>query len=101
MTKLFLIPAENAQILGFSEDVLISVIAEKKPNPVVMKMNDSDELFVGELVKDELFNLSVLYTGKNFTNPVCVSPDDAEIVGSVCAVASAKKLNFIEVKSNV
>ena len=89
MYRLFFVPAAKAGILGFDEDVIVCAYTRKKPNPIVMVRGDNEYL-LGDLVKDEAMDLTVLYTGKNQTDPICVSPDEAEIEGAVGAVAIAK-----------
>ena len=89
--RLFHVPAKKAQVLGFDEDVIVCALVQKKPNPIVMSR--FGDLLMGDLVKDDEIDLIVLYTGKNRSDPICTTPDEAEIEGSVFAVALAKSLN--------
>lgn len=89
--RLFHVPAKNAEVLGYDEDVIICTLIQKKPNPIVM--NRSGEFLLGDLVRDNAMDLIVLYTGRNQSEPICITPDEADIEGSICAVALANSLN--------
>lgn len=89
--RLFYVPAPKAGVLGFDRDVIVCAFARKKPNPIVM-VRGGEEYLVGDLIRDEGMDLTILYTGKNQTDPVCVSPYEAQIEGSIDAIALADTL---------
>lgn len=89
--RLFYVPKSKSAVLGYDDDVVVCAYTRKKPNPIVMVRGDQEYL-LGDLVKDDEMDLTILYTGKNQTDPICVSPLEAEIEGSVGAVAIAKTL---------
>lgn len=88
--RLFFVPKSKSEVLGCDRDVIVCAYTKKKPNPIVMVRGD--EYLLGDLVRDDEMDLTILYTGKNQTEPIPVSPLEADIEGSVGSIADAVTL---------